>query len=103
MSENRKTEPEVGQRLRQLRTLLAPEHLRDNQTAFAAWVGIPYTTWNNYENGFPMDHKVAERVIAKLPGVTTDWLYSGRTRTLSVEALDRLSEATPSTEAKRTD
>lgn len=89
----RKTEPAVGARLRQLREVLAPADMRNNQTRFAAFIDIPYTTWNNYENGFPIKPRVLERVIAKFPGVTSDWVYSGRESTLSVEIAQRLASS----------
>lgn len=62
-----------GQRLSMIRRWAKFE----NQNDFADHLGIGYTTYNNYENGFPIPHKSALMIVKKLPWVTTDYIYLG--------------------------
>jgi hypothetical protein len=69
---------QVAQRLRLLRKAVSG----DNQTAFAAKIGIEPRRWNNFERGSPLSKEVAILLARKIPGVSLDWLYLGRLETL---------------------
>lgn len=92
MAEDRKTDPDVGRRLRVLRAAFGINGFNTNQNAFAAQLGIAHTTYNNYESGYPVPRPKIKQIALKLQGVTIDWLYSGRTDTLSVGLARRLEE-----------
>jgi ribosome-binding protein aMBF1 (putative translation factor) len=68
------TTPDVADRLRLIR-----EHSgHPSQKAFALWVNIEYTVYNNYENGFPMPTPQAAKIVAKMPWITLDYIYLGK-------------------------
>ena len=50
---------------------------RGKQTQFAAWVGIPATTWNNYECGQTRIRDANLYKLKRKTGVTSDWVYFG--------------------------
>ncbi len=70
--EKRDLFPEIGERLVIIRKSTGME-----PAAFAKFVGIGYTAWNNYENGFSIPWQVAKKVRDKMPWVTTDYIYFG--------------------------
>jgi DNA-binding XRE family transcriptional regulator len=79
----------IGQRLKMLREVLGYKG-RGNQTKFAKWIGIPYTTWNNYELGLG---KISPANLLKLKrktGVTSDWVYFGDSDELPLNIARRL-------------
>lgn len=49
----------------------------DNQSKFAADLGISPNRWNNFERGSPLSKEIAFRLVRKIPGLTLDWLYLG--------------------------
>jgi hypothetical protein len=67
-------EKEVAGRLRLLRTLISG----DDQTAFAASLGIGIKRWNNFERGYPLSKEIAILLARSFPGLTLDWLLLGR-------------------------
>ncbi len=46
--------------------------------AFAEFIGLSEQRYNNFENGTPLSKDAAFRLVAKIPGLTTDWLWFGR-------------------------
>lgn len=58
---------------------------------FAAFLGITIPRLSNIENGFPISRDVQNRVIAKLPWVSRDWLIDGQEGGLTVATLHRLA------------
>lgn len=70
---------EVAGRLRLLRRAISGE----NQALFAAKVGIEYKRWNNFENDYPLPRDMAIALVRKIPGLSLDWIYLGRTETLA--------------------
>ena len=83
----------IGNRLRQLRQ--ARGHLHAN--SFARYLNIPASRWNNLERGFPLSKEVALLLVRKVPGLSLDWLYLGKTDGLSVR-LGRALGAIPADE-----
>ena len=77
-------------RLKALRHMIAGE----NQTTFAAQMGIEVKRWNNFERGSPLSKEIAFLLVQKIPGLTLDWLFLGRedglTRTRQLELADAL-------------
>jgi hypothetical protein len=63
----------VAERLRLLRQVVSGE----NQTAFAARLGIEVKRWNNFERATPLSKEVAFLIVKKFPNVTLDWLWLG--------------------------
>jgi transcriptional regulator with XRE-family HTH domain len=83
-----KKDATVGRRLRHLRKRLDYTHAN----TFAAFLGVPASRWNNLENGYPLSKEVAFLLLRKVPGLSLDWLYLGRTDGLSIRLGRRLGE-----------
>jgi plasmid maintenance system antidote protein VapI len=64
---------------------------RGGQQAFAEFLGVERSTWNNVECGAPLGKEMALRIVRKFPGVTLDWLFLGRPEGLTVEMARMLS------------
>lgn len=64
-----------AQRLRLLRRVMGYEH---SARAWAESVGLSEQRYNNFENGTPLSKDAAFKLVAKVPGLTTDWLWFGR-------------------------
>jgi transcriptional regulator with XRE-family HTH domain len=64
---------------------------RGGQQAFAEFLGVERSTWNNVECGAPLGKEMALRIVRKFPGVTLDWLFLGRPEGLTVEMARTLS------------
>lgn len=66
----------------------------DNQTSFAARIGIEVKRWNNFERGSPLSKEIAILLVQKIPGLTLDWLFLGKedglTRTRQLELADAM-------------
>jgi transcriptional regulator with XRE-family HTH domain len=62
--------------------------------AFARFLGISKARWNNFENGYPLPREMIYLLCAKIDGLTSDWIYFGRPRGLSVDLADRLGAMT---------
>jgi transcriptional regulator with XRE-family HTH domain len=81
--------PEInGTRLTALRKALSPDGAR----AFAEWLGIAETTWNNYERGkrrISLDE--AAKVVSRT-GATLDWIYFGVGHALPVHLAEKLRQ-----------
>ena len=90
-----------GDRLLQLRRAMGI----GTQTAMAIALGIEVSRWNNFERGHsPLSLEVANRICARFPGVTLDWLIRGNPSGLPLELAKRLGElpnATPSGRRRR--
>ncbi|MDA9539235.1 MULTISPECIES: helix-turn-helix domain-containing protein [Bradyrhizobium] len=66
-------------RLRLLRHIVSGE----NQKEFARRLGISATRWNNLEQGYPMSRDMALLLMQRLPGMSVEWLWLGKTGNLS--------------------
>lgn len=80
---------QVARRLRVLRQVVAGE----NQTAFAARLGMEMKRWNNFERGFSLSKEIAFLIAQKIPGVTLDWLWLGNESGLPLKLQRELAEA----------
>lgn len=78
--------PPMAQRARLVR-----ETTGLNQTQFAKKLDISVSRWNNIENGTPLSIDVALRIVKKVPGVTIDWLYLGKTEGLTMAFSSQLA------------
>jgi hypothetical protein len=88
----------VAERLKLLRWVVSGE----NQTAFAARLGIEPKRWNNFERAMPLSKEVAFLIVKKFPDVTLDWLWLGNEGGLPVRLQRELAEAgKATTEAAR--
>lgn len=61
---------------------------------FAEFLGITDRRWNNFEVGYPLSRSVARLMIAKIPGLSLDWLEEGRIDGLSIAMARQLGELT---------
>ena len=66
---------------------------RGKQAKFASWVGIPETTWNNYERGKTRIRDANLYRLIRKTGVTSDWIYFGDSGGLPVKIARLLLEA----------
>ena len=71
----------------------------DNQTKFAAMIGLEVKRWNNFERGKPLSKEVAFILVRKIPGLTTDWLWLGNESGLPLKLQRELEEAGKATTA----
>lgn len=74
-------------RLRLLRRIYG-----ENQTQFAARVGIAFKKWNHYERGYPVPRETAFILRDRL-GVSPDWIWFGVEGNLSLDLRDRIRRA----------
>ena len=83
--------PGQSGRLRRLRAAY------DYRTAssFAAFVQIPVTTYNEFENGAPLSRQAAFKIVQRIPGMTLDWLYFGKPDGLPLDVARRLGLLDP--------
>lgn len=77
----------IGRRLRLLRQVKGYRHAN----AFAAFLGIPPSRWNNLERGYPLSKDIALLLCRRVSGVSLDWLYFGKTDGLSVKLEEKLA------------
>ena len=85
----------VAERLRLLRKAVSG----DNQTAFAARLGIDVRRWNNFERGSPLSKEIAFLLVQKVPGISLDWIYLDRLETLPFALREELEAAGKATKA----
>ncbi|MGJ4928124.1 hypothetical protein ACQR1I_16665 [Bradyrhizobium sp. HKCCYLS2038] len=88
MSEVDETPEAIADRLRMLRMLISGT----SQPAFAARLGIETRRWNNFERGLPLSKEVAIRIVKTFPDITLDWLFLGRTDSLTLKRQRELEE-----------
>jgi transcriptional regulator with XRE-family HTH domain len=90
-----------GNRLLRLREAMGIS----TQTAMAVALGIEVSRWNNFERSHsPLSLDVANRICARFPGVTLDWLIRGNPSGLPLDLAKRLGElpsANPSRRRRR--
>jgi hypothetical protein len=70
----------IAWRLKCLRYAIAG----DNQSAFAAQLGIDVKRWNNFERRSPLSKDVALKIVQRWPDLSLDWLFRGIEDHLSV-------------------
>lgn len=87
--------PPTALRIRQLRQAEG----FPTATAFANKIGITTSRLSNLENGLPLSIDVAHKIVAKVHGVSLDWLYYGKEDALPKSVLQRLAAA-PETATK---
>jgi DNA-binding transcriptional regulator YiaG len=88
-SEVNKAAKERGGRLQAIRVTL---HKMTSQRAFAAFLGVGYAQYNNWERGWPIPSAYLKIIVDRTPEITGDWLLWGYTRGISSETLARLQE-----------
>lgn len=84
-----------------LRTVRAIEGY-ELQRAFAEYLGVSPSRLNNIENGMPLSIDVAQKIVAKFPVYTLDWLYNGKEDGLSAATRQAIREAAGAGKATRT-
>lgn len=67
----------------------------DTASGFAAFLDILQQTYSAFENGSPLSRGVVFRLVERIPGLTSDWLYFGNPVGLSVDLARRLGEVGP--------
>jgi transcriptional regulator with XRE-family HTH domain len=87
------TDADAGQgaRLKRLRETLG----YPTGAGFARFLGVETTRWNNFENGKPLSREIVFLLVRTVPGLTSDWLYFGRSNGLPLELARRLGELEP--------
>lgn len=76
-------------RLRLMREIISG----DNQTDFAKRLGIDFKRWSNYERGYPIPREVAFILHDKFPGMSIEWIWFGKTDSLSANYLQKIQMA----------
>jgi hypothetical protein len=51
----------------------------------ARLLGVSIQRWSNVTRGLPLGMDLTRRLVTRFPGLTTDWLWFGRTDGMSVE------------------
>ena len=80
------TDREVAARLQRLWRALGYA----TSAAFAAHLGVSPTRWNNIELSGALSKDMAFRIVQKVPGITTDYLWFGRLDGVPVHRLREL-------------
>jgi transcriptional regulator with XRE-family HTH domain len=62
-------------------------------SAFAAHLGITAPRLSNFEAGLPLSIDAAKKIVAKVPGMSLDWLYFGKEDALPLALRQRLASA----------
>lgn len=57
---------------------------------FAAFLRIEPKRWYNVENGFPLGKDLGLLLVQRIPGLTLEWLWLGRTDRLTIDLARRL-------------
>jgi hypothetical protein len=79
----------IAWRLKCLRYAIA----KNNQSAFAAQLGIDPKRWNNFERRTPLSKDVALKIVQRWPELSLDWLFRGIDDRLPVWRQRELAEA----------
>ena len=79
----------ISGRLRRLQEILEGTD-RGASTRMALRLGISKTRWGNVLHGYTLSIRLANRICARCPGISLDWLYHGRTEGLSAGMFQRL-------------
>jgi hypothetical protein len=53
-------------------------------------LGVSNQRWSNVTRGLPLGMDLTRRLVTRFPGLTTDWLWFGRTDGMSVEMAEAL-------------
>lgn len=83
----KKKDPQA-QRLTRLREVMGYA----TDTAWAAYLEIPVQRWSNVVNGLPVSRDLAFRLVQKVPGLTLDWIYFGKSEGLPLGLARQLGE-----------
>lgn len=65
----------------------------DNQTDFAKKLRISVQRWNNFERMSPLSRPIADLLLEKFPGITYEWLRSGKVDAVPFKLRMELEEA----------
>jgi transcriptional regulator with XRE-family HTH domain len=72
------------------------------QKAFAEFLGVSPSRLANIENGLPLSIDVAQKIVAKFPVYTLDWLYNGNEGGLSATTRQAIRDAAGAGKATKT-
>lgn len=64
----------------------------DTDTAWANYLGVPVQRWSNVVNGVPVSKDFAILLCRKVPGLTLDYVFFGKTDGLPVALARQLGE-----------
>jgi hypothetical protein len=67
----------------------------DTSVGFCKFIDIEPRRWYNVLNGLPLGKEIAFRLVQRVPGLTTDWLWFGNAGGLTVELARRLGVFDP--------
>jgi hypothetical protein len=85
--------PDAGQAERLVRLRKALGY--PTASAFAKFLNVGQQRWANFENGFPLSREIIFLLVRSVPGLTSDWLYFGKSDGLPVDLARRLGELGP--------
>lgn len=88
---NSAVEINVPDRAKQLRIKLGYSTV----PAFCAFLQIEPKRWYNVESGFPLSKELAFILVQRIPGLTTDWLWFGKSDGLPIQLARRLGVFDP--------
>lgn len=87
-----------SQRLKRLREVMG----FPTDTAWAEYLGIPVQRWSNVANGMPVSRDLSFLLVQKVPGLTLDWIYFGKSDGLPLMLARRLGESSEPGKTKTT-
>lgn len=82
---------QVSERMRQLREAIEGAD-KGSALRFSRRMDITDTRWNNVERGHPLSRDLAILLVQKIPGLSLDWIYFGKTDALTVSLAEKLGE-----------
>jgi hypothetical protein len=74
----------------------------DDCGGFATFLGVEYNRLNNVLNGSPLSKPLAFRMVQRIPGLTTDWLWFGEASGLPMELVKSLGGLPAGSEKAKT-
>jgi DNA-binding transcriptional regulator YiaG len=82
---------EVPARIKRIRVAMGYETV----PPFAQLLGVDRKRWYNFENGFPLPREMAFLLVQRVPGLTLDYVYFGKSDGLPIELARRLGVFDP--------
>ncbi len=87
-----RTPPDTARRLRRLQEALeGADH--GAATRMARRLEISPQRWHNVIRGLPLGAALTDRLVDRIPGLSSDWLRYGRPEGLSLQMAQLLGEA----------
>lgn len=86
--------------MKRLRIAIAGDEV-GSSARFAATHGFTSARWSNFERNYNVSIDAATQLCQRIPGLTLDWIYFGKSDGLTMEMGRRLGVSSPVSERRR--